>query len=243
MSILVNLDPALGLTTSDTWDPPPRIEYGRLSFDPGGGTIALPTVDFTVGVPATVGLTSTSTTRSQVCDSWCLSGLGYTSTWVITPSQPWAYVNACQIEITPIGGNFSIYSCLYDPSGTLVACAGDQSGNQYTPTPSSEIGMITGLLYETINVVNESGATVQAVILPSNASNGSVYTMSGGNGSGYTIKTRTVRDYTYLGDPAKIAYVTAGDISVQSLGTGYGIDDVIIFPDGTPYGTVTNVSS
>ena len=35
MSTLVNLDPALGLTTSDTWDPPPPIEYGR-TFSYGG---------------------------------------------------------------------------------------------------------------------------------------------------------------------------------------------------------------
>lgn len=35
MSELVNINPAIGLTQSDTWDPPPPVEYGR-SFNFGG---------------------------------------------------------------------------------------------------------------------------------------------------------------------------------------------------------------
>jgi hypothetical protein len=41
MSTLVNLDPALGLTTSDTWDPPPPVEYGRSFNFPSGIDVGL----------------------------------------------------------------------------------------------------------------------------------------------------------------------------------------------------------
>ena len=107
-------------------------------FNPSTGKVTINVGGtFTQGQSTQTGLVSTPTTRFQIgaCDSWCLSGKGYTSTWEITPPMPWGYVNACMIQICPTGPDFSIYSCLYDPSGALVQCDGDKVGSTYSPTP------------------------------------------------------------------------------------------------------------
>ena len=67
--------------------------------------------------------------------------------------------------------------------------------------------------------------------------------MIGGTGSGYLVKISKVRTVTLSGDLAKVAYVGTGDYIVINLGQDFTVADDVTFPDGTPYGTVTAVSS
>ena len=95
MSTLVNLDPALGLTTSDTWDPPPPVEYGRQFSAGGGGISGTPFQGgYTIVMPTSSNAFVTLETDVQVnywaqndlCN-FCDTGAGYTKA---LDSSPWA---------------------------------------------------------------------------------------------------------------------------------------------------------
>ena len=95
MSTLVNLDPALGLTTSDTWDPPPHIEYGRQSNGGSGGLSGTPFQGgYTITMPTSSNAFVTLETdvwvnywsQNDQCD-FCDIGSGHVK--VLDPS-PWA---------------------------------------------------------------------------------------------------------------------------------------------------------
>ena len=61
-----------------------RLGVPGTPFDPSTGDISVNVGGtFTQGQSTQVGLVSSPTTRFQIgaCDSWCLSGKGYTSTW------------------------------------------------------------------------------------------------------------------------------------------------------------------
>ena len=112
-----------------------------------------------------------------------------------------------------------------------------------TRQPLRPIGLITEITLATVEVPDDEGKTVEAIMLPFDAAVGTTYTMIGGTGSGYLVKISKVRTVTLGEEPVKVAYVGTGDYIVINLGQNFMVGDLVTFPDGTAYGTVTAVSS
>jgi len=208
------------------------------SFDPSSGTISLDLPTFTVGQSSNVELKSTATTRAAVCDSWCLSAKGYTSTWVITGSASWGYINPCMVWINCSGGNIGVYSCLYDPNGVLVSCEGSQTADTPT-TPSPLTGKASQVDWSTLPsetvpwadgpVVALTGQTIEE-FKPYVLDN-----LSGTAGTGFTVMFLNL--IVHDGE----LFVKSSDIIVTNTGQDYQVGDVVGFSDDVPIAGITAI--
>ena len=101
----------------------------------------------------------------------------------------------------------------------------------YSPTPSPNTGLITEITLATVEVPDDEGKTVEAIMLPFDAAVGTTYTMIGGTGSGYLVKISKVRTVTLGEEPVKVAYVGTGDYIVINLGQNFTVvGDLVTFP-------------
>ena len=202
------------------------------NFDPATGTIAQTTATFTQGVSSQVGIQSTSTTRqgsysSEVCNSACLSSKGFTSTWTITPSQPYGFVNACEIEICPTGVEFVVNSVLYGPDGNPVSGGGSES-DPYTPTASGNSGLATDFEFYAATL-GEGAQQITGVPVPYNTVAGT-YDLTGGSGSGFKIQIMTVDTVSVFGD---IAYIVKEEnIIIKNMGQDYQANEELTLTAG-----------
>ena len=200
------------------------------AFDPSTGDISLDIPALTVGEAAYIGLQSSATTRSAVCDSWCLAAQGYTSTWIITGAASWGYVNACQIWINPYDANIGIYSCLIDPQGNTVSCEGTQNADIPVSDPNPQTGRPTAITYATLPEENTPWADGPVVYLGDGPITAfqtySTVNLSGNAGTGmqFLFMNPVIHNGEYFAYPAEIIWVNSG--------SGYQVGDVVGFAEG-----------